>query len=315
MNSRFATVLSLLLVLTNFALAKDRLLQGEYFKKGERLTSQNGKFILVFQTNGKLVLYQDTVGQGKNIGFVGPNEASDAVQALMARDGNFCISNGTRNIWCEYRNGENTNPSNRYLHVDNNGGVFLRSQQGNEIARTIIPPSLNVASSAQQTSAATASLVRTGVVKQHKRKKLGDWRGAKGTANFYRDGRLVIETNAWTDKEFVATRANVFAVLVDGASRSIFVTPEFEIKTAYAKGDPTGPSDVTQTFNVNVPEALAPYVDSIDLYFYDRGSGNYWSSRVQSLNAAIKAYDELDPRAKAAIEGAAKAYMTGGGGG
>ena len=140
-----------------------------------------------------------------------------------------------------------------------------------------------------------------GKVEGGKRTKLGDYRGAKGHVTFYRDGTVILETEAWTDKMVVATRAETFAVLVDAKGRAICITPLHRIKTAYAKGDPTGPSDVFETFTDHVPAEIAPYVASVDLYFSDRSNGDWWKNRVSSINSAVSAYDDLDPKVKAAI--------------
>ena len=77
----------------------DRLLSGRSFQKGDKLVSSNGIYTLVFQTNGKICLYRSSVQKGNDVGFVGPSVESGAVKALMAPNGNFCISNGSKNIW------------------------------------------------------------------------------------------------------------------------------------------------------------------------------------------------------------------------
>ncbi|MCZ8518397.1 MULTISPECIES: hypothetical protein [Paenibacillus] len=51
--------LMLQLTLVSAAFAKDTLFPGEKIRAGESLQSQNGRFTLVMQNDGNLVLYQD----------------------------------------------------------------------------------------------------------------------------------------------------------------------------------------------------------------------------------------------------------------
>ena len=142
-----------------------------------------------------------------------------------------------------------------------------------------------------------------GKVVGSKRTKLADWRGAKGTGTFYRNGTLIIEAEAWTDKNNVATRADVFAVLVDGKGRALAVSPLNRIKTAVGLWDPTGASDVFESFQCQFPQEIGPYIHSVDLYFSDRDANNsFWRERIGAINSAVKAYDDLDPKVKAAIQ-------------
>lgn len=140
-----------------------------------------------------------------------------------------------------------------------------------------------------------------GVVEGGNREKLGNWKGAKGNAKFYRDGTTIITAEAWSDHKTEGLRANAFAVVSDAQGRALFVTPDFEFPTLGGKWDPTTPSAVTKTFTYKMPGEIGPLVKRIDLFFTTRDH-NFWRSRVGSINSAVKAYNDLDPTVKSAIE-------------
>lgn len=141
-------------------------------------------------------------------------------------------------------------------------------------------------------------------LKGYDRVTFGRQRGAKGTAHFYRNGLIVFETNVWTGLPFTATRANSFIVLVDAKGRALFVTKEFQMTTAVATTDPSGKSDVYENFQFQCPPEIGPLVTRVDCFFYQRNNNNFWRNRVNAVNEAVKAYDDLDPKVKAAIAAA-----------
>ena len=124
--------------------------------------------------------------------------------------------------------------------------------------------------------------------------------GANGYATFYRDGTLQITGDAFSNENYKGTKANVFVILVDGWGRALYVSPSYSIPTACGQFDPTCNSSTRGSWTFQVPREVAPYIARVDVYLAGRAS-DYWRSRVSAINSAVKAYDDLDPRVKNAI--------------
>ena len=80
---------------------------GEYLTPGQRLVSNNGAFEAVMQSDANFVVYttgSDAVPAGYrnrfvwNSGITSP--MGDRARLNLQSDGNVCVSDGIRNIWC-----------------------------------------------------------------------------------------------------------------------------------------------------------------------------------------------------------------------
>jgi len=95
---------------------RDRLLPGQELKAGERLTSQNGAYVVVMQTDGNLVLYRNGGGAIWDSGTA----RSGAARAAMQTDGNFVLYTAQgRPVWDTKTAGRR----GAFLAVQNDGNV------------------------------------------------------------------------------------------------------------------------------------------------------------------------------------------------
>lgn len=103
----------------------DRLNADEYLEMGQRLTSQNGKFRLIFQGDHNLCLYTD--------GFVGPlwsrvSEGRDQhpSQVIMRADDDLWYGEAGQREWTSTTRRKKGN-GDAYLKLEDNGTLTIRS--------------------------------------------------------------------------------------------------------------------------------------------------------------------------------------------
>lgn len=87
-----------ILVATSYALsfsanAAERLLAGQSLSNGQYINSPNGKYTLIMQTDGSLVMYRATDGS------VRYSMEKHGTYAIMQTDGNFVEYAGTTPLW------------------------------------------------------------------------------------------------------------------------------------------------------------------------------------------------------------------------
>jgi hypothetical protein len=101
---------------------KDRLLPGEELPKDKPLVSANGRYRLVFQGDGNLVLYE-----GNHPWWDTKTVNPRATQCIMQRDGNLVIYAGpNRPIWSSTTGGNPGNPGSWLLVQDDRNVVIYR---------------------------------------------------------------------------------------------------------------------------------------------------------------------------------------------
>jgi hypothetical protein len=127
----------------------------------------------------------------------------------------------------------------------------------------------------------------------------GGWAGAQAT--LYRDGLLVIASQAVSNANNSGTRGRVFVVGVDRRGRSLFVSQSFDIPTACGRWD-TCSSDRSQNFQQRISSDIAKYVARLDVYPEDRGGGRSAREAFRvAITESCAAYDDLPVAARAAI--------------
>lgn len=93
MNKTAASLAAFHIFLTTTSVsAADRLLAGQILQNDARITSPNGQFNLIMQTDGSLVLYRSD-------GSVRYRMEKYGTHAVMQSDGNFVQYAGSRAIW------------------------------------------------------------------------------------------------------------------------------------------------------------------------------------------------------------------------
>jgi hypothetical protein len=114
--------LSLLLLLfsvTNTVLAVDTLHPGEWLVKEQGLSSNNGYYRFIMQTDGNLVLY---VGSGyRPLWSSGTYGNPSVVGVKMQTDGNLVIYNPSKAIW----NSGTWNKPGSYLVLQDDGNMVI----------------------------------------------------------------------------------------------------------------------------------------------------------------------------------------------
>ena len=107
------------------------LSQGQALKPGDQLTSTNGLFSLVYQTDGNLCMYNWLSQPYWSIGING-----SPGQAIYQTDGNFCVYDGTGTcVWATMVYGY----GNGTLTLQNNGNlVVFESSNNNAVAMIMI---------------------------------------------------------------------------------------------------------------------------------------------------------------------------------
>lgn len=153
--------------------------------------------------------------------------------------------------------------------------------------------------STSKSTSSTALPTYSGTVSNQNGASLGGG-GANGYAKFYRNGTLQISGEAWSDSKNTGTRADIFVILEDGLGRALYISNSHGIPTACGKWDASCSSSTRGAWTDSVPAAVAPYIRNLDVYIVSRGS-NFWRDRVNTINGAVKAYNDLDPAVKSAI--------------
>jgi hypothetical protein len=99
----------------------DRLNPGETLSHGDHRTSQNGRFVVVMQDDGNLVLYEHDKFDRYNPRWTTKTEGTDVNRAVMQTDGNLVLyrTDNTR-AWESETFGEGI-----YLIVQNDGNMVL----------------------------------------------------------------------------------------------------------------------------------------------------------------------------------------------
>ena len=101
------------------ALPGERLRSGARLLPGQELTSTSGRYRLHYQTDGNVVLYDDTDRPAR---WTSATTSSRPGQAMMERDGNFVVYDGQgRALWMT---GTTGNP-NAYLLVQDDGNLVV----------------------------------------------------------------------------------------------------------------------------------------------------------------------------------------------
>jgi len=103
---------------------RDTLMSGGRLVSGQSLTSSNGRYRLVYQTDGNLVLYDDV---DKTIPWASGTAGTSAGQALMQGDGNFVVYDAQVNgLWSTGTAGN----ANARLALQNDGNLVVYRADG-----------------------------------------------------------------------------------------------------------------------------------------------------------------------------------------
>ena len=103
---------------------RDTLRPGARLLAGQALTSANGRYRLVYQTDGNLVLYDDV---DRTIPWASGTGGTSAGQAIMQTDGNFVVYDAqVAGLWATGTAGN----ANAFLALQNDGNLVVYSASG-----------------------------------------------------------------------------------------------------------------------------------------------------------------------------------------
>ena len=101
---------------------QDTLYEGEALTPGQRLTSLDGRFNLILQTDGNLVMYDP---HNRAIWSSNSNGHPNVSEAIMQPDGNLVIyENGSNPYWATQTSGDASQPS---LVMQSDGNLVMYS--------------------------------------------------------------------------------------------------------------------------------------------------------------------------------------------
>ena len=100
------------------------MLIGDILRAGDRVTSQDGRYVLIYQGDGNLVLY----GNGTSLWHTGTHGTSPGY-VMLQHDGNFVLYDASqRPLWST--GGATIGHSDAWLIVQNDGNVVIYSGGG-----------------------------------------------------------------------------------------------------------------------------------------------------------------------------------------
>ena len=106
----------------------DRLDPGQELHTDERLTSANGQFSLVLQTDGNLVL-----SEGGEAVWASGTDGREVSKALMQEDGNLVLyAPNEEPVWASQSDGNN----GAYLLLQDDRNLVIYSADGNPVWAT-----------------------------------------------------------------------------------------------------------------------------------------------------------------------------------
>lgn len=254
---------------------------GQELTAGQELRSNDGRFNLIMQNNGDLVLYHGTVVVWDTKTSNLPASARPSV-ARMQDDGNFVLYNPSNiPIWAT---GTQGNPGAQLILQDDRNLVLYKAGQ----------PS--VASALWSTN--TVYSTPPAEIHYHEEQEVGALKWITTDTTLYRDGTLGIDAFARCSNLFSGLRPHILVVFYDSSRRAIWVSNEYIMATCCSLFDVSCASWRRQTFLEKYPEVVGRYTEGIDVYHADGES--FVNLRDQFLRA-IRESKEVADEIKAAI--------------
>jgi len=244
---------------------------GESLRAGQQLTSSNGLYRLVMQTDGNLVLYAPQ-GAVWDTGTWRLPPALRPTRLDLQHDGNIVLYNATNYVgWSPNIHGR----GGTRLVVQDDRNVVVYTPDGKAVwaSNTWIPTNAGGAghelSYVEESEVGFAKTLRTEV-------------------KLFRDGSMVATTKANCGAPFSGLRGRVLVVAVDGHGRMIWASQTLKAQTACSVLDVSCPSHTTTAFNEKWPEAVAQLAVRLDVFHSDNGIYDQFRKGIKETAATIK---------------------------
>jgi hypothetical protein len=258
----------------------DTLIGGGALGIGQQLQSNNGRYVLVMQNDGNLVLYAGpTVVWATNTWslpiWLRPN------RAVMQDDGNFVLYSPANNpAWAS---GTHDHPGSRiWLQDDRNLVIYDPNSRPLWASNTWIPT----------TTPATP-------VQVSKNEEVGWGKRMETKVTLYRNGQLAVDSFTKNDNWTGGLRGRILVVCVNAAGRAHWVSRIFECTTRCSVPDFSCASYGRETFLDNFPEPVGQYTDRLDIYQADNVS--FVDLRNRTIDF-IKAAGDIAAEIKAQLD-------------
>jgi hypothetical protein len=230
----------------------DTLNSGVTLSANSSIASSNGKYTLVMQGDGNLVLYAFGNQAVWDTGTWQLPVEHRPDRAVMQPDGNLVLlTPGGVPVWATHTEG---NGGSRLVLGDDRNLVIYRSD-GNAVwsSNTVYAPGAVVTISKLNENVGYAKTMST-------------------VGTLYRSGQAVCSVYTKNDNWTGGLRGKVLLLVVDEGGHAIWVSREFAAATRCSVPDPACASYGQETFRDDFPEAVGRYGARVDVYQADTPS-------------------------------------------
>jgi hypothetical protein len=252
---------------------------GQSLRVGEQLTSPNGRFTLLMQADGNLVLYDGppsvrTAYWATNTWTLPPD--SRPTHADMQNDGHLVLYNDAMSpAWGSGVWGAQYAGARLVLQDDRNLVIYIPNGQAIWATNTPLPDT---------------TPPPDGVITQQEDTEIGFGKRMNTTAKLFRNGTLTVESYQKNDNWFGGLRGEILVLCVDAQGYNIWISNVLQCPTRCSVLDPSCASYGMSNFVNNFPAAVGRDTASLDILQADRA--NYVKLRDQSI-AGIKALGDF----------------------
>ena len=251
-------------------IANDTLKLTDMLEVDHERISANGRYRLVMQPDGNLVLYDGPNALWSTNTWNVP-AALKPTHAVMQADGNFVLYSATdAPVW---QSGSGNKQAER-LVVQDDSDIAIYTGAGVRVwaAGVPVPPQ------------------PPGPVHAHQRREVGWGKFMETDATLYRDGTLAVtaktECNNWTS----GLRGRLLIVGIDSRGRAVWVSQPLRCTTRGSIPDFSTPSFGTDLIHENWPQEAAALIASLDIY---QGDDAIFVDLRKSIVDSIKAVGEI----------------------
>jgi hypothetical protein len=252
----------------------DTLNGGNDLSIGQGLRSNNGRFNLIMQQDGNLVLYQGAIAVWDTKTWNLPVFARPVV-AKMQNDGNFVLyTQGGNPIWAT---GTDNHPGARLVLQDDRNLVLYAPGQ---------PPGALWVSNTVYNPAAE--------IRVSKSQEVGSGKQMTTDATLYRNGSLVCDVYTKNDNWDSGLRGRILVIPYDEGRRAIWISQILSCTTRCSVPDFSCASSGRETLTEQFPDVVGKYAEGMDIYQADAASFVDLRNRIiEGIKAAADIAQEI----------------------